>query len=510
MSLTSSAGTPQPNLAWQFESSNVDYVTGLAPNLSTTGTYAAQSGGTITTVAGQRIHTFTTVGTTSITFLVPVTAQVLVVAGGGGGGGNNGSANGGGGGGAGEYYYSASYSIAAGTYTVTVGAGGTGGVASTSDGTDGGASVFGSLSANGGGGGSTGSNQNPGRPGGSGGGCGRTGNATTGGASVKTAGGLGNKGGDNTNGTQFSGAGGGGSASAGTDASASGTTPVAAGSGTASSISGASVTYASGGTGGARSGTYTPGAGTPNQGDGGDGAPAGSGTGVNGAVGGSGIVIISYASALYPAPTYVSGKYGQAISFNNTLAPSGSAANSYVSYSVSSFGLSSNSGTMSLWLNSGLSYPITAGCNPYYISLQGTTYYSFQTETSFRSNISFHTGSSPNVIISSAAQTGVWNHYCAVFSNVGTTGASNTASYFYLNGSLVGSGNTLSQAFTGLYVACNNGLFNGALCSIDDLRIFNTALSAAQVQSIYNAQGMPSRCVFSNVIGSSKVQLWHS
>ena len=193
------------------------------------------------------------------------------------------------------------------------------------------------------------------------------------------------------------------------------------------------------------------------------------------------------------APTYVPGIYGQAISFNNTLLASGTAANSYVSYNVTSFGLSSNSGTMSLWLNSGLSYPITAGCNPYYISLQGTTYYSFQTETSFRSNISFHTGSSPNVIISSAAQTGVWNHYCAVFSNVGTTGASNTASYFYLNGSLVGSGNTLSQAFTSLNLGAPSTFLDGALCSIDDLRLFNTALSAAQVQTIYAAQGMPNQ-----------------
>jgi hypothetical protein len=148
---------------------------------------------------------------------------------------------------------------------------------------------------------------------------------------------------------------------------------------------------------------------------------------------------------------------------------------------------------MSLWLNSGLSYPITSGTNPYYMSLQGTTYYSFQTETSARSSISLHTGSSPNIVITSTAQTGVWNHYCAVFSNVGTTGASNTASYFYLNGSLVGSGNTLSQNFTGLYLGCNSALSGGALCSIDDLRLFNTALSAAQVQTIYNAQGMPNQ-----------------
>ena len=73
------------------------------------------------------------------------------------------------------------------------------------------------------------------------------------------------------------------------------------------------------------------------------------------------------------APTYVPGEYGQAISFNNTLLPSGTAANSYVTYNVTSFGLSSNSGAMSLWLNSGLTYPITAGTNPYYMTIQGIT-----------------------------------------------------------------------------------------------------------------------------------------
>jgi hypothetical protein len=158
---------------------------------------------------------------------------------------------------------------------------------------------------------------------------------------------------------------------------------------------------------------------------------------------------------------------------------------------------------MSLWLNSGLSYPITAGCNPYYISLQGATYYSFQTPVSALSNINFQSGSSPNGLISSTGQTGVWNHYCAVFSNVGTTGASNTASYFYFNGSLVGSGNTLSQAFTGLYLGCNSILNNGALCSIDDLQLFNTALNATQVQALYTANGVPPSVAQLNMTGLS-------
>ena len=483
---------PQPNLAWQFESSNVDSVTGLAPYLSTTGTYAAPTGGTITTVGGQRIHSFTTTGTTSITFLVPVTAQVLVVAGGGGGGGNNTTFfSAGGGGGAGEVYYSASYTINPGTYTVTVGGGGAGGVGgsgtSSQQGSD---SIFGTITTNGGGlGGHAGGN---GGNGGSGGGGGR---GNTGGSSVKTAGGQGNSGGTSTG---VSGAGGGGAGGAGADQTTTSTTTSvgsAGGVGVAYSITGSSVTYGAGGKGGDRSNNSNGASGTANRGNGGGGADANGAGSNNGGNGGSGIVVISYNAALYPAPTYVTGKYKQAINFNNTLSPSGQDPNCYAIYDVSAFNLTSNSATMSLWLNSGLTYPITTGYNPYYINLQGTTYYSLQTENTsgFRSSISFHTGSSPGSIIQTTAQTNTWNHYCAVFSNVGTTGASNTASYFYLNGSLVGSGNTLSQNFTSLNLGCQSSGGNGALCSIDDIRLFNTALTAAQVQSIYKAQGMPGR-----------------
>ena len=493
------ATEPQPALAWSFESSNVDYITGLSPNLSTAGTYAAPTGGTITTVSGKRIHTFTTVGTTSITFLVPVTIQVLVIGAGAGGGANNGAASAGGGGGAGEMYYNAAYTVGAGTYTITVGAGGAGGVSTGArDGVNGGASVFDVISANGGGGGGAngGANGADGLPGGSGGGAAR-GTTANGGVSVKTASGLGNKGGEGgaiITGA-VTGAGGGGAGSAGTDASTvAGTTPIPGGTGSSNSISGAAVTYASGGTGGSRNGTYTPSGGTF-RGDGGDGAPAGTGTAVNGAGGNNGIVIISYNAALYPAPTYVAGKYNQAINFDNQTA--GAGANSFVSYDVSSFNLTSNSATLSLWLNPSYTYPLSAGSNPYYISLQGTTYYSFQTEASLLSNISLHTGSSPNIVIGRAAQSGVWNHYCGVFSNVGTTGASNTASYFYLNGVLIGSANTLSQSFTDLYLACSSTIQRGAWCSIDDLRVYNTALTAAQVQSVYNQQGVPGRFVFS-------------
>ena len=500
MSLT--AQSPQPTLAWQFDSSNVDSVTGLSPNLSTTGTYAAPTGGTITTVGGKRIHKFTATGTTSITFLVPVTVEILVVAGGGGGGGGPVS-NPGGGGGAGELYYNDSYSIAPGTYTVTVGAGGTRGNTSGTDGGNGGDSVFGSINCNGGGGGGGGAGAGNAVSGGSGGGAGRGGN---GGNSVKTAGGFGNNGGDSGGvlGSTAGGGGGGGAGSAGSNSGGGNNTRAAGGSGKSYPIASppTNVSYANGGNGGNRNNSVDGASGAPNTGDAGNGADGGNST-AQGGTGGSGIVIISYNAALYPAPTYVSGVYKQAIRFNNTLSPSGADPNCYAIYDISSFNLTSNSGAMSLWLNSGLTYPINSGCNPYYINLQGTTYYSLQTPASARSNINFQTGSTPNSTIGTTAQPG-WNHYCAVFSNVGSTSTSNTASYLYLNGSLLGSGNSLSQTFTGLYVGCQTSGSNGALCSIDDVRLFNTALNDTQVQAIYQARGMPRSANYTNTIGSSK------
>lgn len=499
MSLTAQA--PQPTLAWQFQSSNVDSVTGLAPNLSTTGTYAAPSGGTITTVAGQRIHSFTTVGTTSITFLVPVTAQVLVVAGGGGGGGCGTNNQTGGGGGAGELYYNASYSIAPGTYTVTVGAAGTRGVGSGTTGgtpTNGGDSIFGPIECNGGGRGGAFGGLDNGGSGGSGGGSSRGG---SGGASVKTAAGFGNAGGNSSGSLsagEAGGGGGGGAGGAGAAAGPTNDTRAAGGAGRAYSISGASVTYAQGGAGGSRGGTASGATGTTNAGDGGGGGDGNAAT--NGGNGGSGVVVISYNAALYPAPTYVTGVYGQAISFNNTLSPANADPNCYVTYDISSFNFTSNSTTLSFWANSGLTYPIATG-NPAFVNIQGASYNMiFTPSATFPSNVTMRCAGR-DVGTSAPAQTGVWNHYCSVFSNVGSSSA-NVIGYFYANASLIGSANiAIQNLFTTLNLGCQNNGANGALCSIDDVRLFGQPLTAAQVQAIYAARGMPS---VTNWTGTSK------
>lgn len=200
-------------------------------------------------------------------------------------------------------------------------------------------------------------------------------------------------------------------------------------------------------------------------------------------------------TALQVAPTYVPGIYRQAISFNNTLSPAGDDPNCYATYDVSSFSLSSNSTTLSLWLKSGLTYPTTAGTSPFYVNLQGASYNGLYTpgETS---TIQFRKGTTPITAIGSVtAQTGVWQHHCMVFSNVGAVGTSNIFSSYYVNGSFIATANNTIQGFTTLNIGCINSGANGALCSIDDLRVFNTVLTAAQVQAVYAAQGMPGRGV---------------
>lgn len=227
------------------------------------------TGGTITTAGGYRIHTFTSVGASSLAlngYSLPLSVEYLVVAGGGAGGdfingpGYNSAAAGAGAGG----YRTGSLTISSPT-SVTVGAKGSKGTvtsASPPSGNSpparpgpGGNSVFGPITSTGGGRGGAGSALNPdnpsigwvGAPGGSGGGAVRDGGPeyTTAGVgnSPSTSPPQGNPGGA-YGGPDGPGGGGGGAGGAGA------TTPSVGGAGSPSSISGSAITYASGGGGG--------------------------------------------------------------------------------------------------------------------------------------------------------------------------------------------------------------------------------------------------------------------
>jgi len=264
------------------------------------------SGGTVTeiNVSGTfyKVHTYTTTG--SSTFTPPSGAssvEYMVVAGGGGGG--NSTDRTGGGGGAGGVLNGLSYAVTVQGYTVTVGAGGATNTAGNN-------SVFGTLTAIGGGRG--GQSTNMASSGGSGGGAYHN-NSDSGKAGTAGQGTVGGNGYDSGS-QQFAAGGGGGQSQPG----ATGVNGQAGkgGNGYTSSISGSSLVYAggggggyqhlsgsgnagAGGTGGGGAGGSSTGtafqngtAGTANTGGGGGGA-GGTASGVGGA-GGSGIVIIRY------------------------------------------------------------------------------------------------------------------------------------------------------------------------------------------------------------------------
>jgi len=244
---------------------------------------AATGGDTVTNANGYRIHKFTTVGTSTFTVNSGDNVEVMVVGGGGGGGSSQGGGGGGGGGGAGGLIYYTSFTVAPQAYTVTVGNGGApGGTNLSQSGINGVNSVFGTITATGGGfGGSQGAN---GSDGGSGGGGGFNGYAAVrlGGSGVLS---QGNTGGNTSLLSWAGGAGGGGAGSIGGDNKID-HNGGDRGLGLTYSISGIPVTYSVGGGGGANS----PIASTANIGKGGDAAYS-AGTSFSG---GSGIVIIRY------------------------------------------------------------------------------------------------------------------------------------------------------------------------------------------------------------------------
>jgi hypothetical protein len=247
------------------------------------------------------VRAFTTTGTTSWTAPSDVSQVEVLVVGGGGGGATRHP----GGGGAGGLIYNNSYPVTPGqTYTVTVGAGAAAVSGANINGNNGSNSVFGALTAIGGGYGGT--YLQTGGVGGSGGGGGE-GGISSGGLGIAGQGFAG--GGQSVSSPAYSGGGGGGGAGA-AGTSGNGSTAGSGGNGLQFGISGLPTYYAGGGggaaynladgTGGLGGGgngvteSSTPPNGTANTGGGGGGNATGSGTPYTSGAGGSGIVLIRY------------------------------------------------------------------------------------------------------------------------------------------------------------------------------------------------------------------------
>jgi hypothetical protein len=267
--------------------------------------FAKATGGIVYDDATYWYHVFGANGT--FTPKQALTCDYLIVAGGGGGGGYYA----GGGGGGGGFRTASGFSATTTPYAITVGAGGNKGTGAQ-HGSRGSDSVFSTITSNGGGGGAYDNQTAVAGTYGSGAGGSNSGTGSAGTSGQGTNGGNGANGGNPGFEPQQAGGGGGGATSAGSTATSGGGTSTggAGGAGTASSISGTSVTYAGGGGGGANNagaggtggggtgGSFAvpaAGNGTTNLGAGGGGG--GRGTSGVGGNGGSGVVIIRYLKA---------------------------------------------------------------------------------------------------------------------------------------------------------------------------------------------------------------------
>jgi len=179
--------------------------------------YTGMGGGTLTSDATYYYRTFTTNG--SLTVPVSLNVDILMIAGGGGGGSSFG-----GGGGAGGVVYAPTFTAAATTYSIAVGAGAPQSAAADSvQGSTGSPTTGFGFTCNGGGGGGAYNSAYNGTAGGSGGGGGSSESAglMSGGAATQGSGsgytGYGNRGGNSFGRTPYIGTGGGGSGAQGQD-----------------------------------------------------------------------------------------------------------------------------------------------------------------------------------------------------------------------------------------------------------------------------------------------------
>jgi hypothetical protein len=191
--------------------------------------------------------------------------------------------------------------------------------------------------------------------------------------------------------------------------------------------------------------------------------------------------------------TYVPGKYNQAISIGNF--PGGSPT-SNVSWALPS--LSSSALSVSVWVNASA---FSSSNSSQFVSLSA-----LNPESDLR--LYFNSGTTTATIgvvypfvlgsyigrTSSAFSTGTWIHVVATVTE--STTSSNVISS-YINGVFIGSSSSatsIPRTFNKLTIAsfCD-GLFQSAFNGvIDDLRVYNTVLTASQVQSIYSQGGAPA------------------
>jgi hypothetical protein len=194
---------------------------------------------------------------------------------------------------------------------------------------------------------------------------------------------------------------------------------------------------------------------------------------------------------------YTPGKYGQAAFFNQTP---GTTPTLSLTYTLPS-GITANNCTISFWLKPYFAIPSSSGNQQFvsFVDSQVIYYMGFNSQASTTQPYLYYYNGANNTLLGGNPATQVWYHTVGVLSNVGQTGQNSNWTY-YFNGVSVGSfvvNKTGTSPISSLYVGSAGGTGSSSYMAIDDLRVFNTALTAAQVQAIYGTSGMPSRQVLS-------------
>jgi hypothetical protein len=453
---------------------------------------------------------FTEIGTTTWTVPSGVTSlEYLVVAGGGGGG--NGHDTGAGGGGGGGMVLTGTIGVTGGdVYTISVGSGGTGAqsIRSSVDGNDGSNSVFGSITALGGSGG-RGSRSAP-----LGVGVGGTAQVSN---TTSARGGQG--GGNFSNAVGGCGGGGGGASGNGSNGTGSPNNPISGGvggSGANSSISGISTTYGQGGNGARGNTSVTGSAGATNTGNGGGAGSAPSASSGGGGNGGSGIVIIknivpvtaNLTLSLSPSSYSGSGSTWDttAGTTDATLvgSPSYNSSSGFTFNGTSQYGripsvdgvtnfTNASEYTVELWFNPSSGQPNSGEAEmleKWNQSNQSRYPYTFRyAENTGTVSVAVYDGTNFPSVSFSGFPTSTWAQAVGVFNF--TTDVLTV----YRNGvasgttSLAGVGNISNTSSVGLACrlktdATGEIFFKGSIAAV---RMYNTALSSAQVLQNFNA-----------------------
>jgi Concanavalin A-like lectin/glucanases superfamily len=183
------------------------------------------------------------------------------------------------------------------------------------------------------------------------------------------------------------------------------------------------------------------------------------------------------------APVYVPGLYGNAIYLNNSTTFGGAnAANCAMTYNITNFPGTSNSFSLTSWINP---RSFVSAINPTYIRLtMDGTQYDFIINGSSQRFLANYGAVGP------VLSTNVFYHVGLVLSNVSATGT-NTTGYFYINGVLYSTYTVTRTSIVPLSVMAFNSVNGRPLDGYyEDLRIYNTALSTAQVQGIYRSSSI--------------------